>query len=84
MKDADLIRDVYIERAVCNKKCKHGLRRDFFFTSISIEKIIYSIRLVPGSSPGQPIGIFKCFRFGLALFLVSLISFTLDHQTFKN
>jgi hypothetical protein len=44
--------DVYIGKAVCNEKCKHGLGRvlKLFFN----KEILYSIRLVPGSSPGQP------------------------------
>jgi hypothetical protein len=37
---------------VCNEKCKHGLGRDFYLFN---KEIIYSIRLVPGSNPGQPI-----------------------------
>jgi len=36
---------------VCNEKCKHGLGRGFYLFN---KEIIYSIRLVPGSNPGQP------------------------------
>ena len=36
---------------MCNEKCKHGLGRGL---SPFNKEIIYSIRLVPGSSPGQP------------------------------
>jgi hypothetical protein len=43
---------------VCNEKCKHGLGRDFYLFN---KEIIYSIRLVPGSNPGQPIVIFKLY-----------------------
>jgi hypothetical protein len=47
--------DVYIGKAVCNEKCMHGLGRDFLFFYLIKEWNFYSIRLVPGSSPGQPI-----------------------------
>lgn len=43
---------------MCNEKCKHGLGRDFYLFNFNKE-IIYSIRLVPGSNPGQPIVIVK-------------------------
>lgn len=49
----NFVLDVYTEKAVCNEKCKHGLGRDPFLLS-GKKEIIYSIRLVPGSSPGQP------------------------------
>ena len=43
---------------MCNEKCKHGLGRDFYLFN---KEIIYSIRLVPGSNPGQPIVIVKFY-----------------------
>lgn len=43
---------------MCNEKCKHGLGRDFYLFN---KEIIYSIRLVPGSNPGQPIVIVKLY-----------------------
>lgn len=49
----NFVLDVYTEKAVCNEKCKHGLGRDPFLL-LENKGIIYSIRLVPGSSPGQP------------------------------
>jgi hypothetical protein len=47
---------LYIGKAVCNEKCMHGLGRDFVY--LFNKEVFYSIRLVPGSSPGQPIRIF--------------------------
>lgn len=44
---------LYIGKAVCNEKCMHGLGRDFVY--LFNKEVFYSIRLVPGSSPGQPI-----------------------------
>lgn len=37
---------------MCNEKCKHGLGRGCYLFN---GNIIDSIRLVPGSNPGQPI-----------------------------
>ena len=39
---------------MCNEKCKHGLGRGFLLFFHFNKEIIYFIRLVPGSSPGQP------------------------------
>ena len=51
------ILDVYIGKAVCNEKMQARFGEGFF--SYFSKEIIYSIRLVPGSSPGQPIIIWK-------------------------
>ncbi|WZZ41262.1 hypothetical protein YC2023_037521 [Brassica napus] len=42
-----------VRKAVCNEKCKQSLGRDFLPFFHFNKEIIYSIRLVPGSSPGQ-------------------------------
>lgn len=61
---------------MCNEKCKHGLGRGFFFFFFNNE-IIYSIRLVPGSSPGQPIFFILKFDFMYRNPIsISLISFS--------
>jgi len=48
--------DVCIGKTVCNEKCMHDLGKDFFLLFYLIKEWIFSsIRLVLGSSPGQPI-----------------------------
>jgi hypothetical protein len=61
---------------VCNEKCKHGLGRGFYLFN---REIIYSIRLVPGSNPGQPTDT-KRYMYRIPFFFNKILTKNLDRS----